>query len=136
MSANLRQEHGLHPIEQGGGGNCLFHSLAFFFRDSHITHIDMRRRLCEYMLANRETYQIGAIGAGFDNIDIYVANMLRLGTWGDGTVIQAFSNLFQVNVCIFNDQQIYQTLPTSKLKIALLWDRKSMHYQPLLPSES
>lgn len=134
MNAKLLREHNLVPVNQPGDGNCLFHSLAYFFREHNLSHLDMRRRLCEYMLANRDTFEVVAMDS-VDNFDVYVAKMYRSGTLGDGTIIQAFSRLFNVNVCIFADNQIHQTLPDSKLKIGILWDRSATHYQALVPLE-
>lgn len=132
MNAELVRQHNLVPVDQPGDGNCLFHSLAYFFREYNLSHLDMRRRLCEYMLANRSTFEVASVDSG-ENFDVYVAKMMRTGTLGDGTIIQAFSSLFNVNVCIFADDQIHQTLPNAELKIGILWDRQHSHYQALTP---
>ena len=130
----LLESHRLILVRVPSDGNCLFHSLRFFLRYNQISAHELRLRLCSYIASHADTYSVIITESPFRSLTEYLQAMSREGVYGDGTMINAFSSLFQINVVIFNDGQYHETLDTAPVNIALYWDRSAQHYQPAIPA--
>lgn len=85
-------------------GNCLFSSLATIFKNPNIDHKIIRKMIVHYIYQNPEVFQNDIIAEEYENIEHYCYNMSRIGFWGDGICLQAFSMLFQLNVLLCYDE--------------------------------
>lgn len=79
-------------------GNCLFRSLASFFQSPEIDHRLIRKMLVHYIFQHPEAFQTDILAEGYQSVDQYCQHMSNPSTWGDGTCLQCFTMLFNVNV--------------------------------------
>lgn len=109
-------------------GNCMFHSLAFPTNSSG----ELRQRVVDYIEAHWDDF------CGFmtrAEKDTYCERMRRLGTWGDEIVLQAFSEMDQHTVQVFDAPtgrliQTYRPTISTGVK-RLLYD--GLHYDVRVP---
>lgn len=125
--------HNLVIVEVPRDGNCLFHSLSSFMADNNTTHFSLRTRLVKFIASRASEFSSVVDPSVYSSFAHYLTSMSQPGHYGDGTMIDAFSLLFNVNVVIFNDGRFYETLPEAKINIALYWNRQQQHYQPAIP---
>ena len=71
-------------------GNCMFSCLASFFNKSDIDHVLLRQMIVHYILHNQSKFEMDVKAEGFDSVDHYCQNMLRMGFWGDGKLTPSF----------------------------------------------
>ena len=86
------------PMPQDG--NCMFHSLASFFRSDEIDHALIRKMIVHYIYQNATLFKDEIEGSDFENVDHYCRHMSRDRAWGDGVCLQAFAMLFRVNIWV------------------------------------
>lgn len=79
-------------------GNCLFRSLASFFQSPEIDHHLIRKMLVHYIYQHPEAFETDILSEGYQSVDQYCQHMSKPSTWGDGTCLQCFTMLFNVNV--------------------------------------
>lgn len=79
-------------------GNCLFRSLASFFQSPEIDHHLIRKMLVHYIYQHPESFKTDILSEGYQSVDEYCQHMSHPRTWGDGTCLQCFTMLFNVNV--------------------------------------
>jgi hypothetical protein len=79
-------------------GNCLFRSLASFFQSPDIDHHLIRKMLVHYIYQHPESFKTDILSEGYRSVEEYCQHMSHPRTWGDGTCLQCFTMLFNVNV--------------------------------------
>jgi hypothetical protein len=101
-------------IETGGGGDCFFHSVAYFIPGDD--HLDVRRRVVEYYIQNRQRLA-KTFGFSYNNIDLdfsdYIAHMSLPGNWAEGQLeMLAVANIYGRNVEVHTSSgQVYTIEP-------------------------
>lgn len=121
--------YNLSRVGVPGDGNCQFHSLSVFF-DSY-DHSAMRQIICKFIHRNKTIFQEDILNLGYDNVDKYILEMSRNGTWGDGITLQAFCMIFRVNVWLFMPTGVSQLCPKFEKNVAII--RNGNHYEAALP---
>jgi len=89
---------GLTIKDVAGDGNCLFRAIADQMEGNPNKHPAYRRRICEFIEANRDDYE-----PFLEDDEIweeYLPRMKANGTWGGQMEIQAFSLAYSVNITI------------------------------------
>ena len=82
-------------IEEESDGNCLFRALSRGCFGSPDYHLDIRESIWDYILQNRKDHLP-------QDIDEYIQKMLEDGEWGGEPEIVAFSELYNVNVTVYD----------------------------------
>ena len=85
-------------IEVGSYGNCLFRALSRGCFGSHDYHFDIRESIWDYILHNRKRFADHLP----QDIDEYIQKMLEDGEWGGEPEIVTFSELYNVNVTVYD----------------------------------
>ncbi len=80
---------GLKPVNIVGDGNCFFCSLSHQIYHTETYHAQIQALAIQHLINSLEHF----IESNIDQSWIqYLQNMLRLGTWADHIIIQAFAN--------------------------------------------
>lgn len=86
-------------------GDCLFHSLAlnFWGQTSALRSLQLRIAICQYILYRHTTQEARQRFRNRNGLDVedYVQNMSRPGTWGDHIIIEAFADLVERPVFVW-----------------------------------
>ncbi len=92
---------GLTPLTSAKDGNCLYESFARACNNGHAVGVDqMRSRIVVATQSNAELCaDIEACEGG--DVAAYLARMSTNRTWGAEPEIQAFSDLYKVNMRIY-----------------------------------
>ena len=85
-------------IEEESDGNCLFRALSRGCFGSPDYHFDIRESIWDYILHNRKRFADHLP----QDIDEYIQKMLEDGEWGGEPEIVAFSELYNVNVTVYD----------------------------------
>ena len=88
----------IHPVESDG--NCMFRSIADQLYGDTTKHKQIRKSTTDYMLQQRDEFSLFC-EHGVDQYDTYVHRMSQLGCWGDYTVLNAITRLYNVNITIW-----------------------------------
>ena len=91
-----------------GDGNCLFASLSSFFAEADIDHRYIRKRIVRYIQHHPLAFETDILANGYHNVLLYCNSMSKIGFWGDGTCLQAFCKLSQLNVWLVTGQGFSQ----------------------------
>lgn len=102
---------GLINVDCGGGGDCLYHSLAQGLKDlkefdpsiKTYTHRQLREIGLDYMMKNQSGFEPKsfALAPGesrFETMQSYIAAHSATGHWGDQQNVQALSKALGVNI--------------------------------------
>jgi hypothetical protein len=81
-----------------GDGNCLFRALADQLHSDQYYHMDVRRNIIYHMRANSELFRKFIFNE--TSFDEYLYKMAQPYTWGDNLCIQAFCDIYSLNVNI------------------------------------
>ena len=89
--------------------------------------------------ANEETYSMLLESIGTEPVDVYLTNMAKDRTWGDGTVLLAAANLYKRQIILYTDESkrpIYMSDKFSDSHALTLGFVGGNHYVSLLPTSS
>lgn len=78
-------------------GNCLFRALADQLNNGQ-NHLEIRRNIVYHMRENHENFR--KFISSNQTFDDYLTNMSRAYIWGDNLCIQAFCDIYSLNVNI------------------------------------
>jgi hypothetical protein len=101
--------YNLEPLEVGGGGNCLFHAIAYYQYEDPSQHKRVRREIVKELRDNKALYVEKNLVEG--DFDAYVKRMSTLGTWGGQTELQAAANLYRRSFYVVADDHLVSTYP-------------------------
>ena len=85
-------------VEQEPDGNCLFRALSAGWFGSPTYFSEVRESVWDYILHNSERFKVHLP----DEFDRYIETMLEDGEWGGEPEIVAFSELYNVNIHVFD----------------------------------
>jgi hypothetical protein len=88
---------GLHVVEVGADGNCLFRALAHQFTCEEGDHVALRAQCVRHMLAHRDRYEIFCTS----DFDVYAARMAVDGTWAGELEIRAMEEVLDRVILIY-----------------------------------
>lgn len=113
---------GLELRDITGDGNCCFRALSDQINGDESLHLDIRRRVCEYMLRNRDEFEpfVAALledsdddssnkksnkkqqqaNKNMDAYEMYIKNLEKSGTYADNGVLVAFARLYNYDLNI------------------------------------
>ena len=109
---------GFEIVEMNADGNCMFRSLSDqVFGDYGSNHVVVRNSICDYMVANKDDFQLFLVFGDDDdeneeetkeeedtdakNFEHYIATMRADGEWGGNLELVAASRLFQRRIQIY-----------------------------------
>ena len=85
-------------VEQEPDDNCLFRALSAGWFGSSTYFSEVRESVWDYILHNSERFKVHLP----DEFDKYIETMLEDGEWGGEPEIVAFSELYNVNIHVFD----------------------------------
>lgn len=94
--SNILKEEGLTYFDVEGDGNCFYHAVSrqLSLLDIEISHTELRALAIDEMRNHPETYIDGFTSR--DVMDRYIDNHSREGTWAEGAIISALSNILHL----------------------------------------
>lgn len=95
------KKRGLEMVEQEGDGNCLFRAVSLQVYGDPNNHAEVRKRCMDFMAKNEEHFAQFIPDEPFRT---YVARKRILGVHGNNPEIQAFSELFNRPIEIYEPQ--------------------------------
>ena len=95
------KKRGLEMVEQEGDGNCLFRAVSLQVYGDPNNHAEVRKRCMDFMAQNEEHF---AQFIPDEPFRVYVARKRILGVHGNNPEIQAFSELFNRPIEIYEPQ--------------------------------
>lgn len=79
-----------------GDGNCLFSSLSDqLHHDGGKNHLEVRHAVCNYIETFPGEFKDWLCDEQIANINAYVQNLRRWGTWGGDVEVNAASKVFR-----------------------------------------
>ena len=82
-----------------GDGSCIFRALCkLAFRDDSL-HLVVKQIVCDYMIHNRNRFEQYMENT---TIDQYICKMLLNGEWGGYAEIVAFTEIYDVQIQVFD----------------------------------
>lgn len=94
---------GLSLDVQAGDGNCQFRALAKQIFGDPEKHDVVRRRAVGYIADHRARFE-PYLGPRY--LDMYLAEMAKLGTWGDELTLRATSECFQCMISVITSERM------------------------------
>ena len=142
------KENQIYPsIPVSGAGSCLFQSFTYFLFNKDISYDlaqNLRMECCYYIINNSQIFL-----SFIDSLSVedYVNNLRNPRTSGDHIEIFCISNLYRINVWIYernvNNRSLIKirskiTSPLARncdVPVKLLFFEDALHYEPLIPRE-
>ena len=126
-------------VKSDTNANCLFSSLSLAISWGEISPNEIRQLICDYIEQNKEFFL--QYEERVSDIDKYIRNMRKDKVWGEDIEIEAFSQIFNVNVTVFinkldSTKKVEFSHPKYTETISLFLDMKFRHFDFLLPKLS
>lgn len=129
-------ELGFELVDVPLDGNCLFSSIA------HLLNLNLNLDVDHAFVRTTITMLMRELLEKDDSIthlsDEYITNMEKLGTWGDGTVIEVAAMIWDVVFLVYTDPKKRpmsvhrERNAASRTTLRLYWSRQRSHYTPLI----
>jgi hypothetical protein len=125
--------------DYGGGGNCLFLSIASFHKLIPAIEPDafkLRQDIVRYIRNNRADFEPSMMVTGINTFNNYIAKMARAGEWGDDIEITAACKLYNINIFVYDVDRMSWTVkrarnPLQQHTSIYLYYINGCHYQAL-----
>lgn len=102
---------GLKIKDMRGDGNCLFRALCDQYEGSPSNHSIYRAKVCDYMEEHPQDF---APFIPDDSLEHHLKLMRQDGTYGGNLELVAFSKIFHVLICIYQDDGLILTIDASE----------------------
>ena len=112
-----------------GDDNCLFRALCKLAFGDDSFHLVVRQTVCDYMIHNRDRFE--QYMEEDTTIDQYISKIFLNGEWGGHAEIVAFSEIYDVQIQVFDSlaaQQPIVRITTAERGLTLSLLFSSDHY--------
>lgn len=99
-------------VPEEADGNCQFRALSRHVYKTPLHHFKLRGLVCDHLRDNKDNFS----GFVTQNFLDYLRSMRALGTYGDHVTLQAFANMFNVNVVVVGESDACLTIQGAKTK--------------------
>ena len=121
-------------IQVVGDGNCLFRAICQSAFGSDSMHLTFRQNMCDHLIKNQNRFE-EAMEEGTDIKD-YISKMLIDGEWGGYVELVAFSELYNIQIQVYDSlgsQQPITTVSTADGRVTITILFSGDHYDSLIP---
>ena len=89
-------------VDVGGGGDCFYRVVAHQLKMNPNKFMEIRRKIADYLEANKETYQ--PFFENNEKLTKFISSIRKKGKWCEGEIeMQAVCNIFNVNLDVYGD---------------------------------
>jgi len=128
----LRKNYGYEVLEIPGDGNCLFRTFAHQIYNDQEKHMDVRKECCDYLEKEQSTFAVFIP----EDLKTYVGKMRTKNQWGGHVEIAVMRELYNVNVEIYEKENILEPRPigaaAAKLPVVKLAYEGKRHYNSIV----
>ena len=121
-------------IQVVGDGNCLFRAICQSAFGSDSMHLTVRQNVCDHLIKNQNRFE-EAMEEGTDIKDD-ISKMLIDGEWGGYVELVAFSELYNIQIQVYDSlgsQQPINTVSTADGRVTITILFSGDHYDSLIP---
>lgn len=110
-------------------GNCLFDAISYGLYRNINKSLDLRKAAVKY-IKSHESFFLNFLEV---DIDEYINEMAKPGTYGDELILVSLSKLLKVKIIVINHltKKIINTYKNGSYKIYLLYNSEYEHYDYL-----